>query len=88
MTALTHVLREGWIGGAALDVFVREPLPPDHALHGVPNLMLTPHHASLGYDSGARMSTAAAEAMLATLAGKRPDRIVNPEVLQSPALRM
>ncbi|MFT5497763.1 MAG: phosphoglycerate dehydrogenase-like enzyme, partial [Kiritimatiellia bacterium] len=41
VTALTHVLREGWIGGAALDVFVREPLPPDHALHGVPNLMLT-----------------------------------------------
>ena len=35
------------IAGAALDVFAREPLPPDSPLWGVENLLITPHTAGL-----------------------------------------
>jgi phosphoglycerate dehydrogenase-like enzyme len=41
--ALIVALRGGRIGGAALDVYEREPLPPDDPLRRVPNLLLTPH---------------------------------------------
>ena len=46
--ALKKALEEGWIGGAAVDVFDQEPpLPGDHPLLGVKNLLLTPHTAYL-----------------------------------------
>ncbi len=41
--ALVRALREGWIGGAALDVFEQEPLPPNSELWGMDNVILTPH---------------------------------------------
>ncbi|EPX84583.1 Lactate dehydrogenase [Rubellimicrobium thermophilum DSM 16684] len=43
--ALAAALREGRIGGAALDVFAAEPLPADSPLRGAPNLLLSPHAA-------------------------------------------
>jgi phosphoglycerate dehydrogenase-like enzyme len=46
--ALIDALREGVIGGAGLDVFDREPLPPGHELVGLSNAVLLPH---LGYVS-------------------------------------
>ncbi len=45
--ALVEALRTGRIGGAALDVFEREPLPADSPLWGVENLLITPHTAGL-----------------------------------------
>jgi len=44
--ALVAALGAGTIGGAALDVYDREPLPADHPLRRAPNAVLTPH---LGY---------------------------------------
>jgi phosphoglycerate dehydrogenase-like enzyme len=44
--ALVTALRVGWIAGAAVDVFEEEPLPKDHVLRTLPNLLATPH---LGY---------------------------------------
>jgi len=41
--ALVQALRQGWIAGAALDVFEREPLPPGHPLLAMDNVVLTPH---------------------------------------------
>lgn len=41
--ALDASLREGHLGGASLDVFHREPLPPDDPLWSAPNVILTPH---------------------------------------------
>ncbi len=43
--ALIRALREGWIAGAALDVFEQEPLPADSPLYDLENVILTPHVA-------------------------------------------
>lgn len=45
-SALVQALRQGDIGGAALDVYHTEPLPADHPLRSLPNTVLTPH---IGY---------------------------------------
>jgi phosphoglycerate dehydrogenase-like enzyme len=46
-TALIDALRSHQIGGAALDVFVQEPLPAESPLWNLDNLLITPHTASL-----------------------------------------
>ena len=43
--ALLRALEAEQIGGAALDVFVQEPLPPESPLWSAPNLLITPHSA-------------------------------------------
>ena len=45
--ALLRALREGWIGGAALDAFQQEPLPSDHPFYGLDNVLITPHMAAM-----------------------------------------
>jgi phosphoglycerate dehydrogenase-like enzyme len=58
--ALVSALREGRIGGAALDVFDTEPLPPGHPLRTLPNTVLTPH---IGYVSREAYAVFYAEAV-------------------------
>lgn len=41
--ALVRALREGWIGGAGLDVTEHEPLDPSSPLWTLPNVILSPH---------------------------------------------
>jgi phosphoglycerate dehydrogenase-like enzyme len=45
---LVAALRAGEIAGAALDVFEQEPLPADHPLWTMPNVLITPHTAGYG----------------------------------------
>ena len=51
--ALVAALRAGTIGGAALDVTDPEPLPDDHPLWTLPNVLITPHVASHARTRGA-----------------------------------
>jgi phosphoglycerate dehydrogenase-like enzyme len=41
--AMLRAVREGPLGGAILDAFVDEPLPPDSPLYSSPNIIVTPH---------------------------------------------
>ena len=75
--ALVAALRAGAIGGAALDVTVPEPLPPDHALFGFPNVIVTPHIGSASRATRARMAEMAALNVMAVLAGETPPNPVN-----------
>ena len=42
---LVRALSEGWFAGACLDVFEREPLPPESPLWAMPNVVVTPHNS-------------------------------------------
>lgn len=65
--ALAAALREGRLGGAALDVFDSEPLRAGSPLAGCPNLVLTPHIAGLSRESNERVSGMIAERVAAAL---------------------
>lgn len=78
--ALIRALEEGWIAGAALDVFTEEPLKPDNPLLKMENVILTPHVASFTYEAFQREAFTAAEEVLNALLGRRPKFVVNPEV--------
>ena len=77
-TALADALRSGRLGGAALDVFAREPLPAGSPLLGVPNLILTPHIGSASVATRARMAELAVDNLLAGLAGRPMPHCANP----------
>lgn len=59
--ALATMLREGRLGGAALDVFENEPLPAGSPLAGAPRLILTPHIAGVTLEANERVSALIAE---------------------------
>jgi len=59
--ALAAMLRDGRLGGAALDVFEAEPLAAGSALAGAPRLLLTPHVAGVTTESNERVSALIAE---------------------------
>ncbi|MDQ3389286.1 MAG: ACT domain-containing protein, partial [Gemmatimonadota bacterium] len=61
--ALVEALRSAKIGAAALDVFDQEPLPPDHPLRTVPNLLLTPHLGASTRDAQRSVSIEACAAV-------------------------
>ena len=50
-TALTDALASGRLGAAGLDVFAREPVPPDAPLLRLENVALAPHVAWLTMDT-------------------------------------
>jgi D-3-phosphoglycerate dehydrogenase / 2-oxoglutarate reductase len=80
--ALLRALREGWIAGAGLDVFVPERLRADHPLLQQPNLIATPHVAFYSEESLLELEVRAAENVAAILDGRLPEAVVNPEVLE------
>ena len=82
-TALTKALESNRIAGAGLDVFSQEPLPGDHSLLKLENVILTPHTAALTSECVIRMATEAAKCVLDVFAGREPQNVANREVLES-----
>jgi D-3-phosphoglycerate dehydrogenase len=85
-SALVKALKEGWIAGAALDVFEEEPLKPDNPLLSMDNVVATPHIAFLTVESVRRMDMMLVEDIKRILSGRKPVRIANPEVLKKISL--
>lgn len=76
---LVDSLRDGHLGGAGLDVFETEPnVNPE--LIGMENVILTPHIASATWEAREKMGLLSVDAILKTLAGEKPENIVNEEV--------
>ncbi len=77
--ALVEALRERRIAGAALDVFAHEPLPPEHPLCSLDNVILTPHIGGLSLEGERAMSMVVRD-ILAVLEGREPAHaVVRPE---------
>jgi|SRR5579862_113397 len=79
-SALLGALRERHLGGAALDVFDREP-PRGSPLLELPQVVLSPHIAGISVSAQQAALEAAVDAVLSVLAGRRPGGLVNPEAL-------
>jgi (S)-sulfolactate dehydrogenase len=67
--ALAAALKDGRLGGAALDVFDEEPLKAGSALTGAPNLIATPHIAGVTVESNTRISWITVENVARVLEG-------------------
>ena len=81
--ALVRALEEGWIAGAALDVYLEEPLSraSKAALRRLPNLVLTPHTAWYSDEALRELQEKVAWTLRAALEARVPGTVVNPEVL-------
>jgi len=82
--ALIQSLKEKKIAGAGLDVLAQEPPEPNNPLKELDNVILTPHIAGLTLECGIRVSVEAVKAFLDVSQGRKPEGIVNPEVLTQP----
>ncbi|MFZ0017841.1 MAG: NAD(P)-dependent oxidoreductase, partial [Acetobacteraceae bacterium] len=78
--ALAAALAAKQIAGAGLDVWEDEPPPHDHKLMAFDNVLVSPHTAGATVESRDNMARFAAEQLIDILDGKRPPRLINPEV--------
>ena len=81
--AVARALGEGWIAGAAVDAFVKEPMPAEHPYRTVDpeRLILTPHniaHSEAGRRANLRL---ALDQILAVGRGEPPAHAVNPDAV-------
>lgn len=60
-----------------------EPLPKDHPLRGIPNVVLTPHAAWYSADAEPELRRRAARTVVQALRGGVPKSLLNPEVLKT-----
>jgi phosphoglycerate dehydrogenase-like enzyme len=82
--ALVEVLKNRQIAGAALDVFEHEPLPVNHPLIGLDNVILTPHWSASTSDVWRATGQAMVAGMLRASRGEIPENVVNRDVLDRP----
>ncbi len=81
--ALLRALKDGWIGGAALDVMEDEPWVENSPLRGLDNLVLTPHCAWYTERSQKELRRKACSEVIRVLRGVIPKNVVNLEVLKN-----
>jgi len=81
--ALYKALKEGWIAGAALDVFEQEPTPTENPLLKLDNVVAAPHISSASYETRSRMAEMVAENLVAFFERRPPPNLVNPEAVKT-----
>ena len=81
--ALYKALKKGWIAGAGLDVFDPEPVPREHPILGLDNVVVLPHIGSASNRSRREMHLLAARNLVAGLNGERLEECANPELYES-----
>lgn len=81
--ALHAALERGHLGGAGLDVWVAEPPPLDAALLRHESVVATFHTAGVTHEARRNVARLAAEQIVDALDGRRPPRLINPEVRDS-----
>ncbi|MCA1712537.1 MAG: 2-hydroxyacid dehydrogenase [Actinobacteria bacterium] len=75
--ALAHALRQGQLGGAALDVFETEPLPTDSPLRDLGGVLLSPHMAGSSAQAALRIVAQAKENLTRAFDGEPVVDVVN-----------
>jgi len=75
--ALAKACREGWIAGAGIDVFEKEPPDQSFVLRGIPNIILTPHLAWYSEDAGVSIREKIMEDIHRFLEGRPPRFPIN-----------
>lgn len=84
---LTAALQAGQLAGAGLDVFEEEPLPVEHPLIGMENVILSPHALAWTDDLYRDNGVGAIENILAIFQGELPKYIVNRQVIDQPGFQ-
>jgi glyoxylate reductase len=74
--SLIKAIKSKWIGGAALDVFEKEPLDSNSPLIRMENVVLLPHIGSATFEIRSRMSKIAAQNIIDILSGREPTFLV------------
>ncbi|MEM0002187.1 MAG: hydroxyacid dehydrogenase [Desulfurococcaceae archaeon] len=69
--ALVKALQEGWIAGAGLDVYEEEPLPKDHPLTKLENVVLTSHIGASTHEAQERAGIQVAEKLVQYFKAKK-----------------
>ncbi|MBP1655403.1 MAG: NAD-binding D-isomer specific 2-hydroxyacid dehydrogenase [Bacteroidetes bacterium] len=75
--ALAKACKEGWIAGAGIDVFEKEPPDETFVLRGIPNIILTPHLAWYSEDAGVSIREKIMEDIKRFLEGRQPRFPIN-----------
>ncbi|MBU0610485.1 MAG: C-terminal binding protein [Armatimonadetes bacterium] len=78
--ALAQALREGWIAGAGIDVYEKEPPPPDMPLFDAPNATLSAHIGWMSVEAGWDIRTKIMDDIKSCMAGQPPRNTVNKEI--------
>ena len=79
---LYEALKNGEIGGAAVDVFEQEP-PTESPLLELDNVVLSPHTAAFTHEALDNMSLGIVDQLIDYYQGKRPAHLVNPEIFKA-----
>jgi D-3-phosphoglycerate dehydrogenase len=75
-TAMVEALRSGRLGGAGIDVFDAEPLPPNHPLLSCQHVVLTPHNADQTPEGMEILNGGVVDNVIAYLEGRPQNRVV------------
>ncbi len=77
---LVRALKEGWIAGAVLDAFAKQPLPPDSELWTLPNVIITPRIAGITRQKWSALLPVFAENLRRFVAGEPLNNLVDKDL--------